>query len=141
MYTPSSVSKSLPHVLIVTGPSASGAQRYQTDAPPASPAWLGSPASLVAPWLVPASVIGRAPESSLELAKSSFAGGSTAAKRICVSPWEAIAELGLKPLLSAIEYVTPATAVNDTRVPSENPQRALPLPLVTSVRASTAVPV
>jgi len=34
-------------------PLRGAVQRYQTEAPPALPAWLGSPLSLVAPILVP----------------------------------------------------------------------------------------
>ena len=36
------------HVSIVTGPLCVGVQRYQTDRPPAIPAWSGSPSSRVA---------------------------------------------------------------------------------------------
>ena len=53
VYTASSVSKSLPAVSIVTVPPAGAAQVHHSDAPPASPAWSGSPGSLPAPALVP----------------------------------------------------------------------------------------
>src|SRR5438034_587431 len=53
VYTPRIVSKLLPMVSMIAWPVAGAVQLYQTECPPALPAWLGSPVSLVAPTLVP----------------------------------------------------------------------------------------
>ena len=55
-YTPSSVSKLDPAVMIVAWPDAGAVQLYQTDLPPALPAWSGSPVSFVAFTFVPLTV-------------------------------------------------------------------------------------
>ena len=51
VYAASTVSKPDPVVSMVAWPVTGAVQRYQTEAPPELPAWLGSPASLVAPTL------------------------------------------------------------------------------------------
>jgi hypothetical protein len=56
VYTASSVSNALPCVSIVVLPFAGAVHCHHTDAPPAFPPWLGSPASLFAPALVPVTV-------------------------------------------------------------------------------------
>src|SRR5256885_854070 len=73
VYTPSSVSKLLPMVSTTAWPVPGEVQAYQTECPPALPAWLGSPVSLVAPTLVPVAE-GVLPLRTLALAKLSFAG-------------------------------------------------------------------
>ena len=58
---------------MVTGSAVAAVHRYQIECPPALPAWLGSPVSLVALALLPV----RVPElavSACALAKASFAG-------------------------------------------------------------------
>jgi hypothetical protein len=69
------VSKLEPRVSMVTEPAEGAVQRYQIDAPPALPAWLGSPDSLVAPAFEPVAVP-LAPETTCALAKLSFAGAA-----------------------------------------------------------------
>src|SRR3954468_7786823 len=71
--TPSRVSKEEPTVSTVTVPLEGAVQVNQTDAPPALPAWSGSPASLVAPALEP-DALPEAPLSAWPEAKASFAG-------------------------------------------------------------------
>ncbi len=68
----------LPTVSIVTDPPAVGVQAYQTEAPPALPAWAGSPVSLVAFTLV-AVMVPVAPVRTWALAKASLAGAAPAA--------------------------------------------------------------
>ena len=58
---------------IVTLPLAAGVHDHQTDRPPALPAWVGSPLSLVAPTLLPVRVP-VAPLSTCAFAKASLAG-------------------------------------------------------------------
>src|SRR4051812_15615846 len=53
VYTASSESRPLPTVSKVAVPVAGATHLYQADPPPMFPAWLGSPASLVASTLVP----------------------------------------------------------------------------------------
>src|SRR5687768_2703797 len=60
VYTASSVSKSLPTVVTVTAMFDGAVQRYQTERPPVSPAWLGSPDSLLAHIVVPVRLPGTA---------------------------------------------------------------------------------
>ncbi len=60
-------------VSIVTGAADCAVQRYHTDAPPELPAWLGSPASLLAPTFEPFAVP-VAPASVWALANMSSAG-------------------------------------------------------------------
>ena len=48
-------------------------QEYQTDLPPALPAWLGSPVSFVAPTFLPYTVV-EAPVNVCRLAKLSLSG-------------------------------------------------------------------
>jgi hypothetical protein len=50
------VSKLLPAVTILTFPLVWGVHVYHMDLPPAFPAWLGSPGSLVALLLLPVTV-------------------------------------------------------------------------------------
>ena len=59
----------------MTRPAAGAVQVHHSDLPPASPAWLGSPASLVA---VAELAVAEAllPVRVKRLAKSSFSGGS-----------------------------------------------------------------
>ena len=76
------VSKSLPTVSTVSVPLKGAVQRYQTDARGVlTPAWSGSPVSLVARMLLPLTVP-LLPPSTVALAKASFSGikptGSTA---------------------------------------------------------------
>jgi hypothetical protein len=66
-------------VSIVTEPFAVGVQRYQIEAPPELPAWLGSPDSLVAPTVEPL-VVPVVPEIACAFANMSFAGAA---------PWRA----------------------------------------------------
>src|SRR5215218_3512889 len=71
---------------MVVVPLACGVHLYHTDFPPALPAWLGSPASLVAFTLVPVAVA-FAPVSVCELANASLAGleiGSPAASAMLI---------------------------------------------------------
>src|SRR2546423_3213546 len=79
LYTPSRVSKLDPTVSIVVVPLAGAVQRYQIECPPALPAWLGSPASLVAPTLVPAR-LPLEPLTTCAAAKLSLAGGDLTAQ-------------------------------------------------------------
>jgi hypothetical protein len=53
---PSSVSKLEPEVLTVAVPELGAVHAYQIEAPPAFPAWLGSPVSFVAPTFDPVAV-------------------------------------------------------------------------------------
>src|SRR6266567_293813 len=73
VYTASKVSKLLPTVSKITVPLVAGVHRYQTDFPPAFPAWSGSPASLVAPTLEPF-VAPAGPLSRKALLNESFGG-------------------------------------------------------------------
>src|SRR5438105_3169238 len=73
---PSRVSKPEPTVSTVAVPLAGAVQRYQTEAPPALPAWLGSPDSFAAPAFEPVTVP-LAPEIACAFAKLSFAGAAT----------------------------------------------------------------
>jgi hypothetical protein len=59
----------LARVSMTNSPDPAGVHAYQTDAPPASPAWSGSPSSFV-----PATVIGNDPVNASASAKSSLAG-------------------------------------------------------------------
>ena len=70
---PSSESKSLPAVVKVYAPSAGAVHAYQTDSPTATPKRFGSPASAVAPTLLPL-VEPLAPLIAKALAKLSLAG-------------------------------------------------------------------
>src|SRR5919109_2739039 len=74
VYTASSVSNSLPHVSITALPVSGAVQLYQTECPPESGPWTGSPASRVAPSDVPV-VVPIAPVSVIAAAKASFGGG------------------------------------------------------------------
>ena len=58
---------------MVTGVLAGAVQRYHTECPPESPAWFGSPVSLVAPTLLPVT-LPVLPLSDWPLAKASFTG-------------------------------------------------------------------
>src|SRR5438552_18935250 len=73
VYTPSSVSKSLPSVLMTRSPLVGAVQVHQTDLPPGLPAWLGSPASLVAFVFHPAT-LRFVPRSAMRLANRSLGG-------------------------------------------------------------------
>ena len=66
----------LPTVSMVTGSVVGAVQRYQIECPPALPAWLGSPVSLVALALLPVT-LPELPLSACALAKASFAGGGS----------------------------------------------------------------
>src|ERR1035441_5693134 len=79
IWTPRSVSNALPAVLKVTVPLAGATQRNQTEAPPVFPAWFGSPASLVAPTVLP-DVVPETPAIVVALAKLSLAGAALAVK-------------------------------------------------------------
>ena len=59
----------------VVEPPVEGVQRYQMEAPPALPAWLGSPGSLVAPAFDPFAVPD-VPETTCALAKLSLTGAA-----------------------------------------------------------------
>jgi hypothetical protein len=103
VYTASSVSSCvvpvsmLPAVSTLSSPSAGAVHRYQTDFPPASPAWFGSPISFVAPTFDPATL----PEGvarSCEAAKSSFVGAKGANDHCrLIEPSAACAAAPLKP--------------------------------------------
>src|SRR2546423_4068382 len=85
LYTPSRVSKLDPTVSIVAVPLAGAVQRYQIECPPALPTWLGSPASLVAPTLVPVR-LPLEPLRSWAAAKLSLAGGAPSAPLSVTEP-------------------------------------------------------
>ena len=73
VYTPSSVSKSLPQVSMVVRPATDGVHRHQTEWPPLLPPWSGSPVCFVAPTVDPVAVT--LPAASVAAAaKLSFAG-------------------------------------------------------------------
>jgi len=72
---PRTVSKLLPRVETVTLPEADAVQNHHTEAPPALPAIGGSPNSLVAPTLDPATVADE-PLIRVALAKLSFTGAA-----------------------------------------------------------------
>src|SRR5207247_211298 len=82
---PSSVSKLEPAVLIVAWPEAGAVQLYQTDLPPALPAWFGSPASLVASTFVPVT-LPLVPVIACAAAKLSLFGAVAWAGRATTSP-------------------------------------------------------
>src|SRR4051794_15376432 len=95
------------HVETLTVTLEAGVHEYQTEAPPALPAWFGSPASLFASLLLrPNSSRGRLAPMVVALAKLSFAGGPVRSRS--KPPW-------LPPLPStAILYVVPAVALKVT---------------------------
>jgi hypothetical protein len=70
------VSKPLPDVSIESDPVAGATHRYQMLAPPALPAWFGSPVSFVADTLVP-DVVPLEAESVRAALKASFAGAAS----------------------------------------------------------------
>ena len=94
------MSKLLPAVSMVAVPLVWGVHRYQTDFPPSSAAWFGSPGSLVALWLLPLVV---APASSRALAKSSLVSGLRPA--------------AAEAMLILLFVTPPATRVSVTGVP------------------------
>src|SRR5918999_2796594 len=71
-----SVSKSPSQVSTVALPVAGAVHLYQTEAPPASPAWSGSPDSFVALMLSCPSSASKLPDIALAFANASFSGGA-----------------------------------------------------------------
>src|SRR5919204_3303034 len=74
-YAARTVSKFEPTVSNVTLPVAGARHRYQIERPPGTPAWFGSPASLVASTLVPVTVP-LEPATDWAPANMSFGGAS-----------------------------------------------------------------
>ncbi len=60
-YAAITVGNSVRHAEMVAMPELGAVQRNQTDEPPGSPPWVGSPGSLVAPALVPSARIWPSP--------------------------------------------------------------------------------
>ena len=58
-------------VTVCAAGRAGAVQLHQADAPPAWPAWSGSPASLLAPWFEPVAVTAL-PVSGMRLTKASL---------------------------------------------------------------------
>src|SRR4051812_41579248 len=82
--------KSLPWVLKLTVASAGAVQAYQTEVDAAKPSWVCSPISAVAEKLLsPITKTGR-PETTVALARLSFAGGGTAAMDRTIWPVETV---------------------------------------------------
>ena len=100
------MSKLLPNVLIVTLPAEGAVHVHQTDLPPALPAWLGSPVSLVAPTFEPVSVA-EDPVMAVPLAQLSSAGPlTTAAACETVNVWPAMVSVALRaPVLALASTV------------------------------------
>src|SRR5204863_236519 len=139
------VSKALPMVSMVAWPLPGAVQDHQTEWPPALPAWLGSPVSLVAPTLVPVCVE-VLPLIVMALAKLSLAGPDEPA-----GPARCRVMLPVAPPKpsTAMRYVVPATAVKATRLvwlppPSSSlatvVRPATPAPLYSDLVVSKALP-
>ena len=92
VYTPSSVSKLLPSVSIVTVPLVGAVQVHHTLLPPVLPPWFGSPASLVAPTFVPLTVI-EGPMIVVALANASLLAAP--------NPWTRTAPCSSAPTMAA----------------------------------------
>src|SRR5688572_15873589 len=75
VYTANNVSNALSVVSIVTGLADGAVQLYQTEAPPGSPAWSGSPFCLVALALLPL-IEPELPLIGVAEANASFAGAT-----------------------------------------------------------------
>src|SRR3954453_22896213 len=89
------VSKPLPQVSTVVVPELAAVQRNQIDAPPARPAWSGSPTSFEAPRLEPVTVTDpEAGEITRASAKESFV---TAAPAVAKDHVRLIARAGPLP--------------------------------------------
>ena len=82
-------------------PGGRGVHTYQTDAPPALPAWSGSPGSLVAPTLLPCTMA-EVPDKGCALAKLSFAGvGSTMKNCVLVAVRSAPSVTWIGPVVAS----------------------------------------
>ena len=103
------MSKLLPKVLIVTFPAEGAVQDHQTDLPPLLPAWLGSPASLVAPEFTPASAA-EDPPIAFPLEQRSLAGPvDVVAAWETVKVWPAMVSVAVRGLvveLAVTDHVT-----------------------------------
>jgi hypothetical protein len=132
-YTASNVSKLLPKVSMVTAPEPGAVHDHHTEAPPADPAWLGSPISFVAPTLEPLNEP-PTPDIVTASAKSSFAGptGSNAndavTDRACVINTEHVLPVHEHAPDQPAKVLPPAAvAVSVTLVPSmKSAAHALP---------------
>src|SRR5438045_4845501 len=74
VYTAKSVSSVLPWVMSVSPPEDGAVQVHQTDFPPTSSTWNGSPGSLVAPTLEPGTLLMWVPLRVIRSAKLSLGG-------------------------------------------------------------------
>lgn len=113
--TPRVVSKVLPKVEMVTLPEAGAIHDHHTEAPPALPAIGGSPGSLVAPTLEPATVM-LVPLMTVALANMSFTGPLAGGAPACVTvkvcpPMVRVAVRELVPGLAVTDQVTVAVPV------------------------------
>ena len=108
MYTPSSVSKLLPAVEIVTVPVAGACQFHQTDLPPALPACTGSRVSLVPPTLLVETEI-VVPLRVMLLAKSLFTGTEVETVRNAALD-ETVLRVPLMEFVATTTYVPASTA-------------------------------
>ena len=93
--TPMIVSKLLPEVDMVTLPEAGAVQNHQTEAPPAFPAFGGSPDSLVAPTFEPVTVTDE-PLSTVALANMSFTGEAPTGSALANAPVKASNKLAVR---------------------------------------------